>query len=169
MGAIQQALSGVANTGLAAAGSAAIAKGAKAQQETQKLVKEQQEFNAEMQAAELPVKEAEAKLDASEAGRQQELQENTLQYQKKAEDIRKVTNKILEDPTKDPGKYEDLGEKRRQKAAAEHKEREKVINMNYDQAKLELSKEVYTEQAKAKSAQAKLIEARIKQIRGGKQ
>ena len=166
MGAIQDSLNQVANTALGAAAALTV-KGELEKQN--KLQKEEAAFNTAMKEAEMPVKKAEAKVEANEAQRQIDLFENKKEFTNEASaEIEKRVNDIVE-------KKGEITPKERQKIVKEVTKKwkpvaegfQEEINFRYDEQKGKLSQKVYKAQVKAKKVQAKLIKERLEQLRGG--
>ena len=160
MGQIQQALNQLANTGLAAAGTAAISQGAKA-------AKSQAEFNAQMNAAELPVQEAENKLAAYKAEGAAEIEKLRINRDKQInEGIEKLNQKEKEDPFYDSNQKA-ADEKAIRKAAIKDykgKAHATYLMYEYSTERAKLSKNVALAQVEAKAAQNKLIRERVEKL-----
>ncbi len=180
MGAIQQAINQMTSSALGAAvgvKAAQMADEQKKANEIQKQIAEKEaeaqrqekEFNATMKQAEMPVQQAELKLAQAEAKKDLGLEENTLNYQKKAEEIYKVKNEILktEKGEMNPDRYEAIAEHRMGQLRGETRDKENLIKLNYSKEKIKLSKELHQAQVAAKQEQSRLITERIKQLKGG--
>lgn len=163
MGAIQQAINQITNSALGAAVGVKAAEIAQSQ-------KEEKQFNAAMQATELPVQEAELKSAAAEAQKDLALEQNTLEYQKKVGEIYDVKNKILKTDKGEmnPDRYEAIAEHRIGQARADSVDKENLIKLNYSKEKIQLSKKIHEAQIEAKKEQSRLIADRLEKLKGGK-
>lgn len=168
MGAIQQALNQAANTGLAAAGTAALAKGAKA-------AKSQAEFNAQMNAAELPVQEAENKLAAYKAEGAAEIEKLRInrdqQIGKAYDDIdakykeKEAKGDFSPDENLEAEKAYEQNEARKNiMKDYKGKARATYLTYEYSTEHARLSKNIALAQVEAKAAQNKLIRERVEKL-----
>ena len=173
MGAIQQELGGLVSTAM---GAVAVGKHLKQQEEQikeTKALKEEQHkeaaFNAAMKETELPVLQAQSKLDASEAKRQKELLGSEEQMKKEVAKAHEEYKEAIEDPEVNESEAYNKFIHDRAVSVEQQKGREFNINAVYDEQKIKLAKKVATKQAKAKKMQAKLIKDRLAYLRGGNQ
>ena len=162
MGQIQQAINQMTSSALGAAVGIKAAQMAQAQ-------KQEQQFNAAMKQAEMPVQQAQAKLEASEAERTVALDNWDKDMDKEIQDeIEQKVGEVVDAKGK-------ISPKQRKKITDEayrnwdpvHKAGVEDINYRYDEKKIELSQKVAKKTITAKNKQAKLIAERIKQLKGG--